>query len=221
MNEWMNEMKRGLLNSLLGDNIKSAKVSMWGRGEQLWIYNCFLTHWPNFAAPVSERWWLTAVRVCEHCRSFWAFGFHSDASMKAIYCILRIPGVCTLLNYNYNSNWDYCPSAASYLIHFNSLSLFFLPFPPKERNECISLFFKMSSAGRHGDKEWKSCVQWIIDEWPHPLSIIKVQQSWYKVRVRSYFRHEASGGGKLWQFFTRFSSQCMAWITNFQIWTTE
>lgn len=47
-------VSRGLLNSMLSDNIKSARVKgSWGWGA-LSIYNCFLTHWPNFAVPVSE-----------------------------------------------------------------------------------------------------------------------------------------------------------------------
>lgn len=90
------------------------------------IYNCFLTHWPNSAVPGSERRWLTAVRVGGHCRSFRAFGFHSDPSLKAIYCILKIPEVCTLLNYNYNSHREHCLSTANSLIHPPSgLLLFF------------------------------------------------------------------------------------------------
>lgn len=79
----------------------------------------------------------------------------------------------------------------------------------------------MSSSGRREDKEWKYCIEWIIDEWAHPPSIITVQQSGYEVSVRSYFQHEASGGGKWCEFFTRFSSPCLAWVANCQIWTTE
>lgn len=125
------------------------------------IYNCFLTHWPNSAVPASEQRWLTGVRVGGHCRSFKAFGFHSDPSAKAIYCILLIPGVCTLLNYNYNSRWEHCLSAACPpLIHLQGLLL------------CFSLYFcpqfsKRVSSCQHEDTEYKSCIWWIIDECAH------------------------------------------------------
>lgn len=134
------EMNRGLLNWLLCDYINTVRARK-DRGGRRWgaralsIYNCFLTHWPNSAVPESERRWLTAVRVGGHCRSFRPFGFHSDPSLKAIYCILKIPEVHTLLNYNYNSHREHCLSTANSLIHppssllllFFSLSPFFPP----------------------------------------------------------------------------------------------
>lgn len=49
---------RELLNSLLSGNIKSAGVKGMGGGgwrRALSVYNCFLTRWPTFPVPVSER----------------------------------------------------------------------------------------------------------------------------------------------------------------------
>lgn len=93
------------------------------------IYDCFLTRWPNSAVPSSEQRWLTAVRVGGHCRSFRAFCFHSDPGAKAIYCILLISGVCTLLNYNYNSRWELWLATVNPPLFFcKRLAAFLLPF---------------------------------------------------------------------------------------------
>ena len=160
-------MNRGLLNWLLCDYIKSvrARKEKGGRrsgAQALSIYNCFLTHWPNSAVPGSERRWLTAVRVGGHCRSFRAFGFHSDPSLKAIYCILKIPEVHTLLNYNYYSHPEHCLSTANSPIHpAEQLFSLFLPLI------CFSIFLKWSPLAGEKIKGENLAFWWIIDEWPH------------------------------------------------------